>query len=340
MSSSSGYSASRPGEFDAPTPEELDKDLPNYKVEKMIAKGGMGAVYEATQDGLGRKVAVKLLPNIDDDGGMQMVERFKREANSMAKLNHRNIIEVHDIGRTASGMHYFAMEHVDGHDLHTLLHTGKLTTDHVHSWIPQVCDALQHAHAAGLIHRDIKPANVLVNSEGVVKMCDFGLARPNDPKELVARLTMTNVALGTPDYAAPEARVAGVDADSRADLYAIGVILYQMLTGRLPRGAWRPPSAIVPGMDPRFDPIVIKALAPEPADRYQHANEISLALREIRKSSQYKKEEDSAAEEESQKKRVKRRKGKKSDSKVMWIIVGVVAVAAIAGLIALIVASG
>ena len=287
MSSGSGYSASRPGEFDAPTAEQLDANMPGYEVEKLIAKGGMGAVYRGNQIKLGRVCAIKLLPHIEDDGGMRMIERFEREAQAMARLKHPNIIEVYEIGETEDGMHYFSMENVEGHDLHTLLHTGKLTTDHVFSWIPQICDALQYAHSEKLIHRDIKPANILVNKEGIVKMIDFGLAKPNDPKKVVARLTMTNVALGTPDYAAPEARQAGVEPDYRSDLYAIGVILYEMLTGRLPRGAWRPPSALVPGMDPRFDPVVVKALRPDPDQRYQQAKEIAADISAIRKSPQF-----------------------------------------------------
>ena len=295
----------------------------------------MGAVYRAVHTKLNRTVAIKVLPHIEDDGGMRMIERFEREAHSMAQLKHPNLIEVHDIGQTTDGLHYFAMEHVEGHDLHTLLHTGKLTTEHVQSWIPQICDALEHAHAKGLIHRDVKPANILVNSEGIVKMIDFGLARPNDPQKLVARLTMTNVALGTPDYAAPEARATGVDADSRGDIYAVGVMLYQMLTGRLPRGAWRPPSALVPGMDPRYDPVIVKALQPDPKDRYQHANEISLALREIRKTPQFARagesDKEDAGKRKAPRKKVKRPKrsgGRRSgDLMTLWIVLGVGAVA-------------
>ncbi|MFT5467978.1 MAG: serine/threonine protein kinase [Verrucomicrobiales bacterium] len=346
MSSGSGYSASRPGEFDAPSAEELSANLPNYEIEKLIAKGGMGAVYLGKQIMLNRICAIKLLPHIEDDGGMRMIERFEREAQAMAKLKHANLIEVYEIGETTDGMHYFAMEHVDGHDMHTLLHTGKLTTEHVFSWIPQICGALQYAHSQGLIHRDVKPANILVNKEGIVKMIDFGLARPSDPKKLVARLTMTNVALGTPDYAAPEARQTGVDADYRGDLYAIGVILYQMLTGRLPRGAWRPPSALVPGMDPRFDPIVVKAMSPDPEGRYQQAQDIAADIHAIRKTPQFQRAGSSSPSSPSpgQRKTVKRAKrssgSKSSGNLASFFVAGGIALGLILIVVLILMANG
>lgn len=317
----SNTGGSRPGFFVPPTVEELNPTVADYEVLELMAQGGMGAVYKARQLSSDKLVALKVLPHLDDDGGMRVEERFDREAQAMAGLRHPNICEVYEIGQTSEGLHFFSMEHIDGGDLHTHFKGGKLTVDHVFSWIAQICEALDYAHAQGIVHRDIKPANVLVTSEGEIKLIDFGLVKPNDPAKLLQRLTLTNMAIGTPDFVAPEARIPGVDADHRADLYAVGVMIYQMLTGKLPRGAWRPPSAMTPGIDPRFDPIVIKAMAPEPQDRYQSAREISEDIRTIRKTPRFVRADDGAGPKSRKIKRVRKQVAKGS-SLATWLICG------------------
>jgi serine/threonine protein kinase len=152
----------------------------------------------------------------------------------------------------------------------------KLPPDHALAITAHVCDALAVAHAAGIVHRDIKPANVLINQQGQVKVADFGLAKIDDPGS--HGLTKTGYAMGTPDFVAPEALMLGTAVDGRADLYAVGVMLYQMLTGQIPRGAWQPASVLSPGTDPRFDQIILKAMQYDRESRYQSSTELRQAL--------------------------------------------------------------
>ncbi len=251
------------GEFDS-----------RYRIEKLIGRGGMGAVYAATDLRLSRKVAVKVLPqHVADDA--QAAARFEQEARSMAALQHPNILQVHDFGCTADGTHYLVMELVDGMNLHQLRHSRQLTLAATLRIISQVCMALHYAHARGIVHRDIKPANILVTREGVAKVADFGLAkmfgtdtRPaTDPT-----LTKSGTVMGTPDYMAPE-QIEGRRVDHRADIYALGVMLYDLLTGTPPRGAWSPPSDLLE-IDERLDQIILRALRLNPQDRYQSALEV------------------------------------------------------------------
>ncbi len=281
-SSGSHRSGSSPGEFVAPAVEDLDAVLDAYEFIEILGKGGMGAVYKARQTNLDRLVAIKILPQIDGGDELRFAERFQREAQAMGRLSHPNIIGVYDFGRTANGQLYIVMEYVDGTDLHQLIRTGELTTEHLFGWFPQICGALQYAHEQGIVHRDIKPANIMINREGVVKVADFGLAKLTGATDNhQTRLTMTNVAMGTPDYVAPEALEGDVEPDHRADLYAVGVMLYEMLTGKIPRGSWRSPSAIKPGLDARFDDLVNRAMDSDRDSRFQSASEISFQLSKI-----------------------------------------------------------
>jgi serine/threonine protein kinase len=257
----------------------------------------MGAVYKARQPKLNRFVAIKVLPRIEDDA-MGFAQRFEREAQSMAQLSHPHIVPVYDFGETEDGQLYFVMEFVEGADLHQLIHGVQLTSRHFFSWIPQVCAALEYAHDHGVVHRDIKPANILINKEGQVRVVDFGLAKltssdPKDPRE--SSLTHHSLSMGTPDYAAPEQIETGSDIDGRADIYSLGVVMYQMLTGRVPRGAFRNPSAEVPGIDTRLDEVVLRAMQACPADRFQRPSEISTRLQEIQSSKDSSSDSNSAA---------------------------------------------
>ena len=284
-SSDRGGSGSSPGDFSPPSVEHLDSVLDAYEFIEILGRGGMGAVYKARQVNLDRLVAIKILPQVTDGDELRFAERFQREAQAMGRLSHPNIIGVYDFGRTQDGQLYIVMEYVEGTDLHQLIRTGQLTVEHLFGWFPQICDALQYAHGQGIVHRDIKPANIMINREGVVKVADFGLAKLTGAADShQTRLTMTNVAMGTPDYVAPEALEEGVVADHRADLYAVGVMLYEILTGKVPRGAWRSPSALKPEIDPRFDALVNRAMDADRETRFQHASEISTQISGIQRT--------------------------------------------------------
>lgn len=249
--------------------------LPQYDLWEMLGHGGMGAVYKARQISLERWVAVKILPpEMAGEEEDQFIERFKNEARTMARMNHPAIVSVYDFGETADGQLYFVMEYVNGTDVAKMIASqGRLPPEYALAITAHVCDALHYAHTHGVIHRDIKPANILINMEGQVKVADFGLARMEDPSQS-GGLTRTGVAMGTPDFVAPEALVIGTHVDGRADLYAIGVMLYNMLTGEVPRGLWMMPSIKLPGLDRRFDGIIARALQTDREMRYQTAQQV------------------------------------------------------------------
>jgi serine/threonine protein kinase len=210
---------------------------------------------------------------LEKKDGWDFHERFQMEARAMAKLDHPGIVTIHDFGETEDNMLYFIMEYVDGEDLHRLIQDGQLSVEHVLSWIPQLADALEYAHLKGMVHRDVKPANLMITYEGHVKITDFGLVKMR-PGRGRAGLTEASLSVGTPCYLAPEAFESGADVDHRADVYSLGVVLYEMLTGMVPRGAWLPPSQCRIGIDPRFDDIVFKALQTNRDGRYQRIAEL------------------------------------------------------------------
>ena len=271
---SSSIPSSSPGKaWQPPSLEALESELPQYEIEGLLGRGGMGAVYKARQKSLNREVAIKVLPPTIEDGDMHFAERFKAEAQVMARLNHPGIIAVYDAGETPGGLLYFVMEYVQGTDVQQMLaSSGRLPQAHVHAIAASVCDALAYAHSNGLIHRDIKPANIMVDTQGRVKVADFGLAKSVTENN---GFTQSNMAVGTPDFVAPEALIGGMPVDGRADLYAMGVMIYQMLTGNIPRGAWYPPSMMLPGeVDPRFDEMVVKAMQVDRERRHSSAMEL------------------------------------------------------------------
>ena len=253
--------------------------LPQYQFLALLGRGGMGAVFKATQISLNRPVAIKALPgDLMSDADANFAARFRQEALTMAKLSHPGIVSVFESGE-AGGLLYIVMEFVDGTDVARMIQSeGKLAPELATTLLAQVCDALHYAHQNGVVHRDIKPANLLVTRGGQVKIADFGLAKHHD--DALLGLTKTNVAIGTPDFLAPEAWTPGTALDARADLYSLGVTLYQMLTGEVPRGFWEMPSARV-GTDPRFDAIIERAMQPKPEARYQSSAELRHDLEKI-----------------------------------------------------------
>ncbi len=262
-------------DWDPPAPEEVDGWFGDYQVDRLIGRGAMGAVYHAVHSKLDREVAIKLLPAILA-AQPDMVARFEREARALARLSHPNIVGLHDFGRTASGHLYMVMEHVAGADLSRLIRSGNLAVAQALEIIGQVCDALQYAHGHGFVHRDIKPGNILVDTSGRVRIADFGLTKLLGAAPAVSGRTLTGAALGTPEYTAPE-QLRGGTVDHRADIYSLGVMLYEMLTGELPRGAWEMPSVLA-SADARLDEVVTRAMQTEPDKRYQHASEVKTAV--------------------------------------------------------------
>jgi serine/threonine protein kinase len=277
-----------PRAFEPPTIAELAPLFPQLEIFELIGQGGMGAVYKARQKELDRVVALKILPPaMGDTPGF--AERFSREAKALAKLNHPAIVTIHEFGR-ANGLFYFLMEFVDGVNLRQLLANGRISPREALAIVPEICDALQFAHDHGIVHRDIKPANILLDRRGRVKVADFGLAKlveagteaaPVEPgSSAEAALTQAGKVMGTPSYMAPEQSDRPGEVDHRADIYSLGVVLYELLTGELPTSQLQPPSRRV-RVDVRLDEVVLRALEKEPALRYQQASQVKSAVETI-----------------------------------------------------------
>jgi predicted Ser/Thr protein kinase len=289
--------------FVLPTPAELAPYFPDLEILELLGRGGMGVVYKARQKRLDRLVALKILsPKIAAEPAF--AERFAREARAMAMLSHPHIVAVYDFGQTPAlpslgratggeGMgsvaaasedqgrpYYFLMEFVDGVNLGRLLETGRLAPEQALAIVPQVCDALQYAHDHGVVHRDIKPGNLLLDRQGRVKIADFGLAKLIGPAAPDLTLTGAGQVMGTPQYMAPEQIEQPQRVDHRADIYSLGVVFYQMLTGELPIGRFAPPSRKVE-VDVRLDQVVLRALEKEPELRYQQAGQIKTDVQTI-----------------------------------------------------------
>jgi predicted Ser/Thr protein kinase len=261
--------------FQPPTVEEVAKLFPQLEIIGFLGKGGMGAVYKARQPALDRIVALKIIPP-QAAAGPGFIERFNREARALAKLSHPNIIAVHEFGQ-ANGLPYFLMEYVDGLNLRQLEQAGKLSAREALQIVPQICEALQFAHDEGIVHRDIKPENILLDKKGRVKIADFGIAKILSGKRDVA-ITETGGAIGTPHYMAPEQMEKPTTVDHRADIFSLGVVFYEMLTGELPLGKFAPPSSRKVEVDVRLDDVVLRALERDPELRYQHASQVKTAV--------------------------------------------------------------
>jgi hypothetical protein len=264
--------------FTPPTPEELDRRFPHLEIQALIGSGGMGAVYRARQPELDRIVAVKILPQVTENAEAYE-QRFLREARALARLNHPNIITVFDFGKT-EGLYYFIMEYVDGVTLRDAIAGGQLTAQDALAIVSQLCDSLQFAHEEGIVHRDIKPENILLDQRGRVKVADFGLAKLVGQDAASENLTGTQQVMGTMRYMAPEQMGGSKQVDHRADIYSLGVVFYELLTGELPLGWFAPPSKRA-AIDVRLDEVVLRTLDSEPSRRYQQASDVKSAVQSI-----------------------------------------------------------
>jgi beta-lactam-binding protein with PASTA domain/tRNA A-37 threonylcarbamoyl transferase component Bud32 len=262
-----------------------------YRMESPLGQGGMAQVFRGTDTVLGRQVAIKILaPQYAKDPSF--VERFRREAQSAARLNHPNVVGVYDTG-SDDGTHYIVMEFVEGRTLADFLSSGgSLLPERAVELASSVCVALSEAHKAGIVHRDIKPGNIMVTRGGEVKVMDFGIARAATAETVTATATV----LGTASYLSPE-QAQGKPVDARSDIYSLGVVLYEMLTGRVPFGgdsavavAYKhvqeppePPSRSNPDVSPSLEAVVMRALAKNPDNRYQTAEEFCADLDRVRR---------------------------------------------------------
>ena len=273
-----GEDAVRFDPFVPPALEELNALIPDYEFIQFIDQGGMGAVYKAIQKSLNRVVAVKLLPLVHRNK-QRFAERFAREGRALALLNHPHIVSVYDSGESKDGHMYYAMEYVVGTDLQNLLRRENLSPKQILNIVTQVCEALQFAHDQGVVHRDVKPANILIDERGNVKVADFGLAKVIG-RSGTSSFTATGATMGTPDYIAPEAASHETVTDHRADIYSLGVMIYEMLTGQVPKGVWEPPSKRA-GVDARLDDVVNKAMQSDPEKRYQHVSDMTQIIQKL-----------------------------------------------------------
>ena len=260
--------------------------IDGFEITSHIGRGGMGDVWEARQNVLGRKVAIKVLAK-NLSRSEHFLARFTREAYTLGRLQHPGIVSIYDFRSSPDGMCCIIMEYIEGPKrgepttLYDLIVSRELTPDRTRFLILQVLDSLQYAHEEGVIHRDIKPTNVLIDRYGRVKVVDFGIAAmPADPTR--KQLTYVGGPLGTAEYMAPEQTEDATKADHRADLYAVGVVIYEMLTGTRPRGAFALPSKVQKNIDPAWDHIVYRALQPNREDRFANAVEMITAVRTIR----------------------------------------------------------
>src|SRR5215472_11715844 len=270
--------------------------LGRYEVLSELGKGAMGVVYLAKDPVIGRMVAIKTIRastmGDDDAESREFRERFIREAQTAGILSHPNIVTIHDIGEDPETQTSFiAMEYIEGKNLKTLLgERAHFSHDQIADVIAQVAEAIDYAHRKGIIHRDIKPANIIITTDEKVKITDFGIA-----KVASSNLTTTGQFLGTPNYMSPE-QVSGAPVDGRSDIFSLGVVLYELLTRKKPFSGdnltaisykivhedFTPPAELSSEVPPEFNPIVARAMAKDPWNRYQRGKDFALALHQLR----------------------------------------------------------
>lgn len=263
---------------EVPSLERVAAAFPQLEILELIGQGGMGYVFKARQPHLDRFVALKLLPDkLAKDP--RFAERFNREGRVLAKLNHPNIVTVYDFGVTEQFC-FLIMEFVDGVNLRDAMHAGRFSPAEALNIVPKICEALQYAHQQGVLHRDIKPANILLDTRGQVKLADFGIAKLVGDEKPDVTLTGTGATLGTPHYMAPEQLEQPSAVDHRADIYSLGVVFYEMLTGELPIGRFAPPSSKTP-VGAEVDQVVFRTLEKDRERRYQSAGELKTQVEHL-----------------------------------------------------------
>jgi len=261
---------------DASAPDQLG----HYKVQGQIGQGGMAVVYRGVQPSLNREVAIKVLPP-RFARSPELVARFDREANIAAQLNHPNIVQIIDRGKQGDTL-FLVMEYVEGESLDKLIQRRELTPAKVADYAIQICDALEYAHSRGVVHRDLKPSNILIDAQtGRAKIADFGIAQIGTSVPGLSTLTTEHAALGTMNYMSPEQRTDSHTVTLHTDIFSFGIMLYEMLTGKLPIGHFKLPSHVNRDIPIGFDTIVKTCLQELPEDRYQSAGEIKDALGSI-----------------------------------------------------------
>ena len=268
----------------------IGRSLAHYKITKQLGAGGMGEVYLAQDTMLGRAVALKILP-AEVSSDPDRLRRFEHEAKAASLLSHSNVSQIYEIGK-ADGIHFIVMEYIEGQTLQAKIQERPLETDDIVNWAIQIADALDEAHGKGIIHRDLKAANILITPRGQVKVLDFGLAKMTNPAELGSGLstspqTEAGVVMGTVHYMSPE-QAMGKKVDQRSDIFSVGVVLYQMTTGRLPFAGEtkteilshllnQQPDAIARlnyNVPDDLERIIRKALEKDPERRYQSARDV------------------------------------------------------------------
>jgi len=254
----------------------LEKHIGKYRLLKKIGKGGMGEVYLAQNEETGREVALKILPS-ELTRNTQYIERFRREATSVARLEHPHIIKVYEIDEQ-DGVYFFSMEYLGGLTLRSFIdRSGRIPVPDAVAIITDIAGALEFAHSRGIIHRDVKPDNIIADESGAFKVMDFGIARMEEGTQL----TVTGSIMGTPDYMSPE-QASGKKVDLRADIYSLGIVFYEMVTGKLPfsgktagevlqlhiRQVPESPKTINPDIPGKLASVINKMIEKQPSDRY------------------------------------------------------------------------
>lgn len=246
-----------------------------YRLDKVVGTGGMGQVYRAEQLSLGRTVAVKVL-SADLAQDPAFVSRFEKEAAALATLHHPHVVSIVERGETDAGIPFLVMEFVEGPSLREVMRSPLFDAPAALRIFGEVARAIDYAHRHNVIHRDLKPENILLDEPagGIAKVSDFGLAAFLQDEPSHFNLTQTHMAMGTLAYMAPEQRLDAKSADGRADIYSLGVLLYEMLTGSTPVGTFEPPSRLRPGLDPRLDGVIARCLRPDPTDRFTSVGQL------------------------------------------------------------------
>ncbi len=249
----------------------------DYVITGKIGQGGIAEIFKGRQESLNRDVAIKILSS-ELTNDPDIVRRFERESLVIARLNHPNIVHVIDRGK-AGNRCYFVMEYVDGTSLREVINSDKIDLRTKLDMMVQVCKALDYAHKNGVIHRDIKPANILIDRQGNPRVADFGIAQIIGPPD--GEMTSGEAVMGTMAYMSPEQKVSSTNVDQTTDVFAMGIVLYEILTGRRPDGRFKLPSELNPELGDSYDQIILKCLAQEPKDRFQTAVELKDALLDV-----------------------------------------------------------